>query len=57
MAKKDPADTRDINTILLSLKKIAADTDSGSSKDSNSNLNPNANGLPKADDKYKQRAL
>ena len=47
--KKDSADTNDINTILLSLKKIAAETESGSSKDgSTSNSTAIANGPPKA---------
>lgn len=47
IAKKDPTDTKDINTILLSLKKIAADAKSESSAGNASNANI-ANGSPEA---------
>lgn len=46
-AREDPTDTKDINTILLSLKKMAADAKSGSSAGNASNPNA-ANGSPEA---------
>lgn len=45
--KKDPTDTKDINTILLSLKKIAADAKSGSSAGNTSNVDT-VNASPEA---------
>ena len=43
IAKKDSTDTKDIDAILLSLKKIAADAKSGSSADAS---NGNADNSP-----------